>query len=68
MNCRFVSEPESSLKCSICYEVAIEAKQEEECGKLFCNECIESWKEKSCPTCRTSTPKYFNDKKSELNS
>ena len=61
---KFVSEPDDSLKCSICLEVAVDPKQEEECGKLFCSECIRKNGNKPCPTCRTVSPKYFSDKKS----
>ena len=62
----FVSLPDDSLKCSICLEVAVAPKQEEECGKLFCSECIEKNGSKPCPTCRTVSPKYFKDKKSKI--
>ena len=61
------SEPDDTLKCSICLEVARDPKQEEGCGKLFCSGCIEEWEEDSCPTCRVTEPRYFKDKKSELN-
>ena len=66
----FVSEPDDNLKCCICLEVATDPKQEEECGKLFCNDCLEEYELKtkgslSCPHCRTQVPRYFNDKKSE---
>ena len=63
---KFVSEPDDSLKCSICLEVAVDPKQEEECGKLFCSECTEINGSKPCPTCRTVFPKFFRDKKSKI--
>ena len=58
----YVSEPDDTLKCCICREVARDPKQEEGCGKLFCSGCIEGW-EGSCPHCR-AYPLYFSDKKS----
>ena len=63
---KFVSELNHSLKCSICLGVAIDPKQEEECGKLFCSECIKENGSKPCPTCRTVSPKYFKDKRSKI--
>lgn len=66
MDCVFTLDPDDSLKCCICYEVAKEAKQEEACGKLFCSTCIESWQESSCPACRIPVAKYFIDNRSEL--
>ena len=62
---KFLSAPDDVLKCSICLEVARYPKQEEECGKLLCRECIRQW-EQSCPCCRTDEPRYFKDKKSEF--
>ena len=61
-------EPDDVLKCCICLEVARDPKQEEGCGKLFCSGCIEELEEdSSCPTCSVTEPRYFKDKKSELN-
>ena len=63
---KFVSEPDESVKCSICLEVAVAPKQEGECGKLFCSECIEKNKSKHCSNCRTVSPMYFKDKRSKI--
>ena len=63
--CNFLVDPDVSLKCCICLEVARDPKQEEGCGKLFCTCCIKEWNEESCPTCRTDNAKYFSDKRSE---
>ena len=63
---KFVSEPDDSLKCSICLEVAVDPKQEEACGKLFCSECIEKNGSKPCPNCRNDSPMYFKDKRSKI--
>ena len=43
---KFVSEPADVLKCAVCLEVAREPHQHEECGKLFCKECMhrQVWK------------------------
>ena len=56
----FVSEPDENLKCCICLEVARYPKQEEEGGKLFCNDCLEEYELKtkgslSCPHCKDSS-------------
>ena len=64
---KFVTEPDDSLKCSICLEVVVNPEKEIECGKLYCNECIRKNGEKPCPTCRTDSPKFFSDKKSKAN-
>ncbi len=64
MDCRFLSVPSESLKCSICLDIAKDPKQEEACGKLFCSDCIEHVKG-NCPTCVTPNPKFFIDRKSE---
>ena len=62
----FVTEPDDSLICSICLEVAKEPKQEVVCGKLFCNECVEKNGNNPCPSCKTKQPQYFNDKRSKI--
>ena len=62
----FISEPNPNLKCTICLELASQPKQCEDCGKLFCSECIEKNGRKPCPNCRTDNPRYFNDVKSKL--
>ena len=62
----FVSEPDDALKCLICHEVARDPLQHEDCGKLFCKECLEEYgRDKPCPNCRTSS-QYYKDNKSEL--
>ena len=61
----FITEPDDSLKCSICFEVARDPKQCEDCGKLFCSECIEKNGRKPCPNCRTVNPRYFKDIRGE---
>ena len=63
---QFITEPDESLKCSICLEVAVDPKQEEGCGKLFCRECIRKNGSQPCPNCRTGHPNYYNDKKSKV--
>ncbi len=63
---KFITEPDD-LKCLICHEVARDPKQHEDCGKLFCEKCIEKYgKDKPCPNCRKKQPLYFQDNKSEL--
>ena len=62
----FISEPDASLLCSICLELACHPKQCEDCGKLFCSECIEKNGRKLCPNCKTDNPKYFKDARSKL--
>ena len=62
----FISEPDACLLCSICLELASQPKQCEDCGKLFCSECIEKNGRKPCPNCRTDDPKYFRDARSKL--
>ena len=61
----FISEPDDCLLCSICLELASQPKQCEDCGKLFCSECIKKNGRKPCPNCRTNKPKYFKDVKSK---
>ncbi len=64
---KFLTEPDDVLKCLICHEVARDPKQQEDCGKLFCEKCIEKYgKKKPCPHCRIEQPLYFKDNKSEL--
>ena len=62
----FLSEPNACLLCSICLELTSQPKQCEDCGKLFCSECIEKNGRKPCPNCRTDNPKYFRDARSKL--
>ena len=40
---KFLAEPDDGLKCLICHEVARDPKQHEDCGKLFCEKCIEKY-------------------------
>ena len=65
----FLHEPEDDMKCVICLSVAEDPLQHEECGKLFCNECIENiekhGKDKPCPHCKTEG-QFYKDKKSEF--
>ena len=37
----FIAEPDSSLQCVICVDVAEDPRQHEECGRLLCKECLE---------------------------
>ena len=65
-NYNYVTEPDDELKCLICLDVARDPLQHEECGKLFCRECLEKHgKKKPCPNCKTKDSKYYQDKKSE---
>ena len=54
----FVERPPEWLICAVCQELALDPVQAICCGKMYCANCIESWKTKSnsCPTCR-STPR-----------
>ncbi len=65
---KLLSEPNDALKCLICLKTAKEPKQHEDCGKLFCENCIELNEKngnRSCPHCRKDNPKYFKDSKSK---
>ena len=63
---KFIREPDDVLKCAICLEVARDPHQHEECGKLFCKECIEKYgRDKPCPHCRTQGSQYFRDNRSK---
>lgn len=62
---KFITQPDNDLKCVICLDVAREARQHEECGKLFCRECIEKNGKRPCPNCRAQNPHYYKDLKSE---
>ena len=61
----FISEPENCLLCSICLDLASHPKQCEDCGKLFCSECIEKNGRRPCANCRTNKPRYFRDVRSK---
>ena len=62
----FNHKPDANLFCAICLELACQPKQCEDCGKLFCSECIMKNGRKPCPHCRTGNPRYFKDVKSKL--
>ena len=58
---QFVSEPDDEYKCLICLEVAEEPWQHGECGRLFCEKCLNKLgRNKPCPNCRGG-PQYFKD-------
>ena len=66
---RFITEPDDSLKCSICIEVAKGQPMQHGasgCGKLFCVKCIEKYGKKPCAMCRGEDPKYFEDVRSKF--
>ena len=66
-DCNFLTEPDDALKCLICLAVAKDPRQHEECGKLFCNECIEKYgKDKPCPNCKKTGAQFYKDHKSKL--
>ena len=58
-----LAEPSDRLRCLICLEVAREPKQHENCGKIFCSECIAKNRDGPCPNCRGTDQKYFLDKR-----
>lgn len=63
---KFASEPDDSLKCLICLEVAKNPWQHGKCGRLFCKECLDKiGAYQPCPNCRMEHPQYFEDNKSE---
>ncbi len=63
----FITEPNESLKCLICFGVARDPKQHEDCGKLFCKKCLKEYgKDKPCHYCKEKEPKYFKDERSKL--
>ena len=63
---QYVTEPDSSLVCVICLEVAEDPWQHGKCGKLFCEECMKKYgKYKACPNCRRGPPQYFEDTRSK---
>ena len=47
----FISPPDSSLVCSICFCILKDAKRcdNEHC---YCHDCIKQWTQNNCPTCR----------------
>ena len=52
----FIGEPSDKLECGICLDVAKDPKQHENCGKIFCSECIERHGDKPRPSCRQESP------------
>ena len=65
-DCNFLSEPDDALKCPICLYVARDPRQHEECGKLFCSECIEKYGVyKPCPNCRRIGAHFYKDHRSK---
>ena len=63
---KFVVEPDESLKCLICLEVANDPLQHEGCGKLFCKECLEKHgRDQPCPNCRGGAH-FYVDNRSEF--
>ena len=66
---KFITEPDDDLKCLICLSLARNPLQHEECGKLFCKECLEKFgKDKPCPNCKDMKSSYYVDKKSKFTS
>ena len=65
--CNFLSEPADILKCLICLSVARDPRQHEECGKLFCSECIEKYgTDKPCPNCKQTGTQFYKDNRGRL--
>ena len=64
MNYKLIGELEDALKCPICLGPAIDAQQEQKCGRLFCKCCIKKC-QRRCPHCRGRPPLYFQDTKSK---
>ena len=62
----FLREIPDSLNCILCLDVAKEAYQHEDCGKLFCKSCYRKINTSSCPNCKGSEGEYLADKLSEL--
>ena len=61
----FIGEPDDDLKCLICLEVARDPWQHGECGRIFCEECLEEYgKDNVCPLC-SEQPQYFKDNRSK---
>ena len=62
----FVTEPDDSLRCLICLEVATNPAQHGNCGRLFCSGCIKKNENRPCPYCRAENPQYFKDTRSKI--
>jgi len=58
----FLSEIPDSLLCLVCLDVAKEAYQHEECGRVFCKSCYDRFTDTRCPNCKISSGAYFADK------
>ena len=68
MQYSFLREPDDSLRCLICLEVAEKPWQHAygKCGRLFCEKCLQNYgKHKPCPNCRGEQPQYFEDYRSK---
>ena len=65
-NYTFQSEEDDSLKCLICLGIARDPWQHGECGRLFCQNCLDKHgKSEPCPNCRIKQPSYLKDTKSK---
>ena len=63
---KFTEEPDSSLQCVVCLEIAEDPWQHSKCGRLLCKECLEKYGiDKPCPNCRREQPQYFEDNRSK---
>ena len=62
----FVTEPDDSLRCLICLEVAINPAQHGNCGRQFFSACIKKIGNKPFPNCRAENPQYFMDTRSKF--
>ncbi len=62
-----INQPNPNLLCFTCSKLASQPKQCEDCGKLFCSECIEkNGINNPCASCKQQNPKYFKDVRSKL--
>ena len=52
----FVASPPDALICAVCHALAHDPVQAKCCGKIYCSQCIATWKTRSnsCPTCRST--------------
>jgi late competence protein required for DNA uptake (superfamily II DNA/RNA helicase) len=60
----YLKEPEDELKCAVCLKIAQNPMQHEDCGTLFCKECLEQ-ANKPCPRCASEGSNYYRDKRSK---
>jgi late competence protein required for DNA uptake (superfamily II DNA/RNA helicase) len=58
----YSSKPDINLKCARCLKVAEDPYQHDQCGQLFCRECLE--KHQTCVNCRRPYPVYYMDSRS----